>query len=39
MRLLTGQGLKGLDEPAFRKRMAEVEKMLNHYLETGQMLK
>jgi len=28
-----------LDEAAFRKRMAEVEKMLNHYLKTGQMLK
>jgi len=31
--------VQGLDEAAFRKRMAEVEKMLNHYLETGQMLK
>lgn len=26
-----------LDETAFRKRMAELEKMLNHYLNTGQI--
>jgi hypothetical protein len=27
-----------LEEAAFIKRMGEVEKMLNHYLKTGQML-
>jgi len=29
----------GMNEPDFRKRMAEVEEMLNHYLGTGRMLR
>jgi hypothetical protein len=29
--------VRGLDENAFSQRMGEVEKMLNHYLVTGQM--
>jgi len=29
--------VKGLDEPAFQKRMGEIELMLNHYLDTGRM--
>jgi hypothetical protein len=33
-----GDGLvRSLDEPAFGRRMEELEKMLNHYLTTGQM--
>jgi hypothetical protein len=29
--------VQGLDKAAFQKRMAEIELMLNHYLDTGQM--
>jgi len=29
--------VRGLDEAAFRKRMGEIEIMLNHYLDTGRM--
>ena len=31
--------VQGLEETAFRKRMGELEKMLNHYLGTGRMLR
>jgi hypothetical protein len=31
--------VQGLDEAAFRKRMGELEKMLNHYLGTGRRLR
>ena len=43
--VITGLNAEGnsfvqrLEETAFRTRMAEVEKMLNHYLKTGRMLK
>ncbi len=31
--------VRGLDEAGFSRRMAELEKMLNHYLATGRMLR
>jgi hypothetical protein len=39
---LTEEGsafVRGSDKTAFIKRMGEVEKMLNHYLDTGRMLR